>query len=188
PPTASQREYTDLPTDYPYRQMFIQGYASTKEIRTVVDKFKLSEDQDKRIPINDLAMYDWIGIVHQKWPEIKERVEAYVGGEGVIIYVAPTYTMKAVLMQTSTGSVFDSETEGDKLKIETSAVGTGGQIGYAFGWVYHHTVPVLLGNMMDPADAYDVTRIGKLELQTVAKSDAEVAHTGAVTLEQYRPY
>ena len=43
-------EYTDMPTDFPYRRLMLQGLYIGQDLSTVINAFRLSEDNDKRIP------------------------------------------------------------------------------------------------------------------------------------------
>ncbi|KKK98541.1 hypothetical protein LCGC14_2641680, partial [marine sediment metagenome] len=45
-------EYTDMPTDFPYRRIMLQSLYVGQDLSTVINAFKLSEDNDKRIPFD----------------------------------------------------------------------------------------------------------------------------------------
>jgi len=185
---ASAVEYHTLPTDYPYRQMYLQGLASTKEIRTMIDSFELYEGERSKILIPEMEMYDWIQLVEGKWGKCSERIESDTVGGGKTFYTMPSYQKMVNMIAQYSGYVMVTTNEGDQTVLESSSAGSGSEQGWAWGTVPHHIVPAFLHDMQDPADWFVPATDKKLKLKTTAKSDATTGYTGAIILEQNRAY
>ncbi|GAJ02027.1 unnamed protein product, partial [marine sediment metagenome] len=87
---AAAYEYTDLPTDYPIRQMLVRAHLTTVGPKNIIDTVKLSEDNDKRIPI-DCGLEAYIRRMKGEWQILEEGCSDYAHGGGAYDkFVTPT--------------------------------------------------------------------------------------------------
>lgn len=85
---AGGYEYTDLPTDYPLRKLMIQAWRAQFTVRNVVEDVKLSEDNDKRVPI-DGDIYDLRGFLDVMAGECEDVIYGHAQTVGRRFYCTP---------------------------------------------------------------------------------------------------
>jgi hypothetical protein len=71
---ASANEYVDLPTDHPMRKILVQSLSYGKQPWEQYNELKLSEDNDKKVPLDDKTS-DLIKYFAAQWPQLQESVE-----------------------------------------------------------------------------------------------------------------
>ncbi len=189
PGNENSYEYIDLPTDFPLRKMLIQGYYAGYEPWAQIKEARLSEDTDKRVPFDwDLEKY--YRLMKGSWKQIHEEFygEGDSGGS-YSFYVTPTDYKATFIGNVLTGAAScgpNSVCKGGVLVLKTSAA-TGHVIGYVTGFLPNHCFEFPFGDQKDPADWYDVSKIGSLRLRLKAGSSAS-SGAGAVILQQLRRY
>ncbi len=183
---AGEHEYTDLPTDFPYRKLLIQGLKRDDPPHEVIANIKLSEDQDKRVIINDEFRALMFGI---------GRTNAYVSeiltSTGVAakrsVHITPTMDVMA------TANQWRNDTDGGDIGTYN---GDGGQYEYwcelaqntvhhISGWAPHGVLCIPFGDQNDPTDWFDVTGIGNLKLDITDGKDTTVSK---IFIQQVRSY
>uniref|UniRef100_A0A6H1ZNQ4 Uncharacterized protein n=1 Tax=viral metagenome TaxID=1070528 RepID=A0A6H1ZNQ4_9ZZZZ len=187
----SSHEYTDLPLDFPYKQLFLraQRYGTAPEDQ--IDTVKLSEDQDKKIPINGLTMTQIIDHVMGKYPTYHEPM--VIGGNAAMFYYfcAPTSRVYSQVSEwrPSTGA-YQCATfyqAGGRFGIIMSTAGPNWQV-FIQGHVPHGVVPLLPDYSNDPADWFDVGSLKSLRLDVKGAADVGTAQTAEIIAQQVRPY
>jgi hypothetical protein len=182
-------EYVDLPTDYPIRQLLLRNYKSGQDPHDVADYFRLSEDNDKRIPI-DCELEAYIRRMKGEWLPVEEGCVEYASDAiDYNKYVTPTDHMTAYV---GMGLGVAGEIElVDYIKggfvQRTHATGSVMVVGFVKGYLPHHCIQFPFGIQSDLDDWYDVTRLGSLKarIQSAAQySGAEIS----IILEQLRRY
>lgn len=183
-------EYTDLPIDYPYRKLFIAARVLGTGPEHLIDTIKLSEDNDRRIPFNDTFKNILMGVVGQKRP-FREMVIAANASTTNYFYCTPCFwpTLQVAHWE---GSAMSGELtawggDGGKGTLFSSAAG-GNYIVEVEGWCPHGAIEIPFGLQDDPADWYDVTKLGSLRLDVLAKSGRSDSDTVQVFLQQLRKY
>lgn len=183
---ASAHEYTDLPTDYPYRKLLLQARYADYPPHWVLNNIKLSEDQDKKIVVNNEFRDLMFGIgrenayVHEKWTVI-----GTAGGR--IYHVTPTMDVMGTAA-TWAGSILGGDMgvyNGDGGKLQ---VWTGGEANIQIivdGWAPHGTLQIPFGLQNEIEDWYDVSKIGSLKLDI---TDGVDSATSKIFLQQLRRY
>lgn len=178
-------EYTDLPTDYPIRKMLLQSLVAGKQPWEQYNKIKLSEDHDKRVPINNLSTSDWLKIVDtEDW--IVEEVYVEGTGSQQAAYITPSYNI----------GVTDAGYLSDNVSYQ-SAPSYGGVVYWLAesteqdsllvrGLCPHGATEIPFGNQNDVGDWYDVRKIRSLVLDITSGSTA--TGTIEIVLQQYRHY
>jgi hypothetical protein len=185
---AGAYEYIDLPTDHPIRKMMIRAYLVDKSVESEIDKVRLSEDNDKRIPI-DVDVEPYIRYLCGTLPPINEHWQIRAQTTATVLFIMPTYwPMIYGLSQYSEDWWRASDYyQGDKQSIAADAAMSGPAMGYAQGYIPHQTLAFELGRQQEIDDWYDVTKIGSLRARirgTASSSAAEVT----LSLQQLRKY
>jgi len=186
-PAANGWEYTDLPTDYPYRSLAIQCRKTGTRFGSTVADLKLSEDNDKRIPYDDKASV-LAQLIGQVFGWYQELIVAYVGTSLTGVYTTPGLDVapSAGVM----GAVKSAEVElntGCLMNVarETAAGYVQMNIG---GWLPHHVLCLPFGARNIIEDWYDVTKVGSLRLSLKGGSSLGTTDTFRIITEQLRTY
>lgn len=170
---AAAHKYIDLPLDHPFRKLLFRAYITNKAPNSIIDDFKLSEDHDKRIPIDvDIDEYlRWqMGIL----PPLVEHFQLRLSATAKSVYTMPTYWPMAFVMPSASGYVNYDGTyyEGERHSLIANATISGASQGHIFGYVPHHTICFNFGDQNDMDDWYDVTRLGSLRADIYQKTQA----------------
>jgi len=185
---AATYEYVDLPTDYPIRKLLIRAYLEGKAFDSEISEFKLSEDSDRRIPIDTLLephMRDLCG----SFPPIIEHWLVRAQAASTAIFGMPTYWP----MLNGLGHAADdlrrdgSLLEADKIGILATAAQDFPSAGSIVGYIPHQVVSFNFGLQNDLADWYDVTKLGSLRARLKGTTGSNAAEV-TLFLQQLRSY
>ena len=187
----ASHEYTDLPLDYIYKQLFFRaqryGVFPTEQIDTI----KLSEDQDKKIPINNLTLKQIVDTLAGFLPRYREVI--VVGGltSNPYYFCAPTVDVYGVTTEwrqaTASGVASIYEGDGGRFSHDASAAGPNWQC-FLEGLMPHAVIPLLPDYSNDPADWYDVRALKSLRLDVKGAADVGTAQVAEIIAQQYRTY
>lgn len=185
--SADTYEYTDIPVDQILRGIFVNtkkaGYTWTTHIAEV----RLSEDNDKRIPI-DIDENRLLYLALNKYGYVMEH--AYLDG---VTSEDGCFVMGTDLAH-GVGSSY-----GDDQDI-TMWTKDGGQMGYfmastsysgkfiILSAVPHGSMPILFHDDMDIDDWYDVTALGSLRLRVKGGSSIATGTTCEIITQHLRKY
>jgi hypothetical protein len=183
---SSTHEYTDLPTDYPYRGIYFRPFVAGTEPNQTVSNFKISEDQDKRIPI-DHGVQDIERLLLQKYGPVEEHYYFAGGTSTKYLYVAPTTRVVATANRWA-ATAADAQIavyngDGGKLNIICDTAGTNMNV-FVRGFVPHCVYQLPTGMQDDPNDWWDVRGINSLRADITGASTA----TGYLFIQQLRTY
>lgn len=178
--------YTDLPTDYPYRALYYRVYAASLEASWILSNLKISEDQDKRIPIDNTGL-EILELLQQEYPPVKESLYCASAIAGRTQYITPCQyvtgwsTVWAGEAQAQNCAIYGGE--GGNLLTYNLADGLNTQI-KAEGWLPHGVFEIPFGVKDDPSDWYNVRGIGSL------RADMTGGNTGnaSIFLQHVRGY
>lgn len=186
---SASHEYTDLPTDYPYRKLFIRAHSVGTEPGALIDTIKLSEDQDKRVIFNHLPE-DVLRSIAAISPQIDEYIHARVATSATQIYCTPTTRVYPVATELETtaasGGLAIQMGDGGRF----AAIAATLQKYAAFhvkGYLPHGTYEIPFGDQNDMNDWYDVAKIGSLKLDVLSLA-AGSGVTNDIFLQQLRRY
>lgn len=187
---SATHEYTDLPTDFPYRKLFLkcQKYAVGPDY--ALDTIKLSEDNDRRIPFNHTIAQILKNMVGQDRPYQEWLL---VEGSTVqkVAYCTPCYwpTFQGTTWEAGAGldDIAIIEGDGGRLKVDMVIAQGNAQI-HALGWVPHGVIEFPFGLQDDMDDWYDVTNIGNLRLDVKTASGMASTDSAQIFLQQLRRY
>jgi hypothetical protein len=186
-PTGAGHEYTDLPTDYPYRKLLVKCQTAGTEPGQLFTHLKLSEEQDKRV-VFDHGSNELRVATLANWPPCTETYFFADATSARYLMVAPSTQVTAWATEWAQAAAGHDHSiysgDGGKLEIIASAVGDNLMVGVQ-GWLPHGVHCTPFGDQNDPDDWYDVTKIGSLK--------ADITHAAAtggiqLFLEQLRTY
>jgi len=186
---AAAYEYTDLPTDFPIRQLLVRPHLTQVGPKNIMDTIKLSEDNDKRIPI-DCGLEAYIRRMKGEWSIIQEVFNDYRETNGIYYkYITPTDHMTAIsgmgIGSSDATSWVEDYTKGGY--VQWRAGGTQMMVAVAHGYLPHHTIQFPFGRQDQIDDWYDVTRVNSLRLRLLSKAAGSGGDVGII-LQQLRRY
>jgi len=181
-------EYIDLPTDYITQQIFIRSQLSEEVFDNILDEIKLSEDNDKRIPL-DLTVNEIIRNVIEEYGYLLEH--AYLNGIATTtgsFYGMPTIIGHPVSAPYGAADVSTVYThDGGKYRY----YGTSASINHKvliYGFLPHATMPILPRPGKEIVDWWDVTKIGSLKLRIKDSAPSATTPSAQVMTKQFRTY
>jgi len=179
-------EYIDLPTDLPIRQLLLRGYQAGQDPHDVCDGFKLSEDNDKRIPI-DLELEAYIRRMKGVWLPVQESWAEYASG-GYHKYITSTDHMtivQATSIEPLSDPLIGGYVKGGYVELNANS---GHMAWYSsIGYLPHHCIQFPFGLQGDLNDWYDVTKLGSLRARVQAAAQFSGAEI-SIILQQLRRY
>jgi len=185
---AAAHEYTDLPTDYPIRQMLIRTHLTQEGPKNIMDTVKLSEDNDKRIPI-DCGLEAYIRRMKGQWSPVEEVFVDYAQPAGLQYkYITPCDHVTSVAGWPIGGAqpvYLEGFVKGGY--VQWKSAGGLMTLGQAHGYLPHHTIQFPFGRQDQIDDWYDVTRVNSLRLRLLSKAAGSGADVGII-LQQLRRY
>ena len=183
---SSTHEYTDLPTDYPYRAIYHRAYLAGTEPNASLSNFKLSIDQDKKIPV-DLGAHELNSNLMEMYPAVEEEWFYSLNTSNRYLYCAPTTRVKAVGAVWATTAVAQDAAfyNGDGGRLNTIAADnpSNTQV-FIKGYVPHCTYQIPLGLLDDINDWYDPRGVGSF----IADITGGAAAQGFLFIQQLRNY
>lgn len=185
--TTGEHEYTDLPLDMPYRKILLQGLKREAPPHWVFSNIKLSEDQDKRV-IFDNEFRDLLFSYARKNAFVEETWT--LGGaitSQLDMHVTPTMDVMATgTSWTQTLGAKDIALyNGDGGYLERLTEVAANMVVNVRGWSPHACIVLPMGNQDDPADWYNVARVGNLKLDVTG---GQTTTTSKVCVQQERLY
>lgn len=184
---ASANEYVDMPTDHPYRSMLILGKGSNNTTEMQYSNVKLSEDNDKKIPIDEgrATLAKLYGGVH---PPIHEHF-VKVGAAGAVrTFCLTSYegSVSVAARETLAGDFVVTQPANGALNVTSAAGAT--IHGIINGYMPCGALQIPFGDPKVIEDWYDVSKIGNLRNTITAGSGASSSNTCQIVTEQYRKY
>jgi len=180
-------EYIDMPTDYITQQIYAKAFLAPYGMTSIFDAFKLSEDNDKKIPL-DHSSDELERIAFEAYGFVKECVKCNAAAGVANFFGMPTdsgfangsveggYEDLAAWSQGGGQFAIDNVTGANRARVTM------------IGNCPHGTVPLLPKPGLEIEDWYDVTKLGSLKLRIDDSAPAADTYTGEVMIKQYRPY
>lgn len=185
-PGTSEYEYIDLPTDLLIRKLYLQTKYFGEAAATLLTDVKLSEDNDKRIPF-ELTDTNWVNLCGNRYGALFQNIWAYGNGTGYPSFAAPCkHETITVTNAVRIAAVQIGGSTGGKFSFNTSDTADF-VIGILRGLLPYFVYCYPFGDEDDPADWYDVTKIGSLRLRVQSGSASDGA-TNNTILQQLRRY
>ena len=184
---ASANEYIDLPVDYTFRSIMFLCTDSDGGTPLNYSEIKLSEDNDKRIPINEYRSR-LSKIFGGDLPAISEHFVCAGSESAVTVYCMTSYEGQiSVVQRDGAVGTFLATQPGSGYVNVTG--GAGGTIhGIITGYSPFGSLRLPFGQEQIIEDWYDVSNIGSLRLTVKASSGADSTNACQVVTEQLRTY
>lgn len=184
-PTNSAHKYITMPNDYVLRKMFLRGYSTDKKVRDGIANVKLSENQDKKIPL-DMDTREYNKIIANIYPKVREEFKVNVTADTAFtMFPAPSYEKTVYIAPESAGTPRMIAESCQNMVIYNSA--TCSITGEVQGLLPFMTYCFDFGIQDEIADWYDVRTLGNLKLDVVAGTVGS-SPENTLFLEQLRPY
>jgi len=184
---ASAKKYIDMPTDYPLRMLMIASLAAGKQPWEQYNEIKISEENDKRIPLDDKTS-DLIKYILDEFGTYEEMIHTTIPILDVTHYTAPTYEVNPVFNPCKGEALYPivGLSYGGTFAIKGSIAG---QVkGIVKGYMPHGVMAIPFGDLWDANKWYDVTKLGSWELIITAGSGCTTSSTCQIVTEQLRRY
>jgi len=168
---AGAKEHVDLATDYPYRKILLQSLSDTLQPFEQYNKIKLSEDNDRKVVINDERVSDLLKLLRMH-PRFHEMIMAYIGVETEVYYCTVSYEKIATVTGVAAvGTAYVNDTYGPSVSV-TDGTGSGIILIDVNGTCPHNTLCLPFGLQDDPEDWYMMDALGSLKLTLTAGGSA----------------
>ena len=187
---AASHEYTELPTDYPYRKMFIAAHREDNAMDWLINTIKLSEDNDRKIPF-DASLYQLLRAIVGASRPYREVIIGSLGAPTGNFYCTPNYwpTLIATAWEGSNQPYTITCFGGDGGKGDFYCENNITNYNLAVeGYAPHGVIEIPFGLQDDPDDWYDVTTLGSLRLDILSGAGRSTADTVQIFLQQLRKY
>jgi len=183
---AGGNDYTDMPTDHPLRKLMLQGEMAGEGVRAIIETIRLSEDNDKRIPI-DGDIHDLRAFLDPLVPDAVDIIRATVAETSTTLYCTP-HNLASVVQSVDTPDKVPSSgaCSGGRFwaEMETAAGNVQFQIR---GKNPHGCICIPFGNQDIIDDWYDITKLGSLNLRIKGGGSA-ASSTTRIATQQLRRY
>ena len=187
---AGTHEYTDLPTDYPIRKLFIKSLVPGTGADYIFNTIKLSEDNDKKIPLNH-TIFDVLRMIVGQGAPYREFQVCTTGGSTGYFFITPTYWPKLSVLSWQGSNMPYTITlyggDGGRGNLYGEDTITNINIGVE-GYCPHGVLEIPFGLQDAPEDWYDVTKIGSLQLDILSAGGMSSSQACQVILQQLRKY
>jgi len=183
-------EYTDMPTDYPYRKILLRSQTYGVGVEHLFDEIKVSEDNDKKVPLNH-KIEEILHAITGYTPPYREWILTNADTDGRYIFNTPGYwpAFSATPWSSSLESNMTTVYEGDGgraiLYKTTSALNI--QV-MCMGWCPHSTIEIPCGLPNDIDDWWDVTKVGTLQMDLKSGSGRSSSDKCQIMVQQLRKY
>jgi len=185
---ASAVNYVDFPEDYPIRFIMLHQFSDSQAPEYNVASFKLTEAMDKKI-LWDGDMEDYQQIMATIYPPWTEKVYGRMAATDVYFWITPAFEQTILFVGTddSDGVLqMSAATGGQKRKTEASALTVFEAV--AYGHAPHGTTPIPIGDIMNPADAWNVGQKGGGRLKLTNHASVDTTPTMDIVIQQYLTY
>jgi len=189
PMASAAHEYTDMPTDFPYRKLLIKALTAGAEPSAIIENVKLSEEQDRKILI-DQAGHEILRTIASDNPQLIEQIMIPLTTASRYIFTTISERALATFVpwtaSATTNSASSYGSAGGRIAAIASAASNYGVV--VAGWAPHGVYEIPFGDQDDPDDWYDVTNVGSLKLDIKALSGRSSSDLVQIFLQQLRRY
>lgn len=189
-PVANAYEYTNLPTDYPYRLILFRSKSTDTEPLSVLNQLKLSEEHDKRIPL-DMTGDEIFFTIIEPMGRITQKVRLNeTAADAMALYLAPTFLHSGQIdMDADVIAADDDYTQLAYANNVVTIAATANLVPYLLslsGYCPHSCLAIPLGLLDDPDTWYDVRKIENLRLTTQGGAAVGTSPSATIAIQQFR--
>lgn len=186
-PSSGAYEYTDLPTDFPLRKLILKGLKAGASVRGLIEDIKLSEDNDKRIPI-DGDIWQMRSFLDIMGGDVVEVILVNAPTAGKYIYTVPTNILAAsVVNETAANALQLGALDGGRAYVMAATADCAARVTIR-GKNPHGCICIPFGIQDDIADWYDVTKLGSLRLRLKGGTSSAAGDEVDIVTQQLRRY
>jgi hypothetical protein len=187
---ASTHGYTDLPLDYPYRKLLLRIQKEGTGPEYCFNNIKISEDVDKKVPLNHTIQEILHGITSTK-PPYREWIIATALAAGRYFHITPAYWpgLAASVWSNSISATDIAVYEGDGGRmLLTQDPAVRNMCVLVQGWCPHGVIEIPFGDQEDIDDWYTFENAKSIKLDILAASGMSSSESCQVFLQQHRSY
>lgn len=189
-PVADKYHYTNMPTDYPYRLILFRSKSTDTEPISVLGQFKLSENHDKKIPLDMTGDEIFFKIV-EPYGRIEQTVRLNeTAADAMALYLAPTFLHDAqvdyALDISAAGDDYAQVTFANNLATIAATVAV---VPYRLsinGYCPHSCLVIPFGRQDIIEDWYNVPALGHLRLTTQGGAAVGSSPEAQIVIQQLR--
>lgn len=183
-------EYTDMATDYPYRKLLLSSQKYGTGLEHCFDEIKLSEDNDKRIPMNH-TIEELLHMITGYTKPYREWILTNADADGRYIFNTPGYWPAFSCTGWTPGVLTDPpsvyEGDGGRAIVYKTSDALNVQV-MCMGWCPHSTIEIPFGMQDVIEDWYDMSAVGDLRLDLKSGSGMSSSESCQVFTQQLRKY
>lgn len=181
-------KYVELPLDYPYRRIMLRAFLKAYPPEHSIRHVKIDEDNDHRIPF-DINTEDYVELSMARWEQVNEPFHVcVVDATPAEYYFTPSNYFNTVAgVSTDIARHIASNLARTGGVVPLWATNTTTLLGSTMGYCPHHCLDFECGDVMNPDDFFDVTRVGDLRM-SVQGGGAGIAGAYQVVIQQLRNY
>ncbi|MBU2346590.1 MAG: hypothetical protein KJ888_20565 [Gammaproteobacteria bacterium] len=187
---SASHEYVDLPVDFPIRKLLIMAQTYGTGPEYLINKIKLSEDNDRRVPVNH-TMFELLRNMAQQTPPYREWIIGPGTSTAQYFYCTPCYwpAFACAGWRATIGGGDKNIYEGGGGRFKYIQTGEGPNWqAHVEGWAPHGVLEIPFGLQNEPDDWFDVSKLGNLRLDILSGSGRSSTDTVQVFLQQLRKY
>lgn len=183
-------EYTPMPTDFPYRMLFVraQRYGIGPEYQ--IDTLKLDENTDTRVVVNN-TMFECLRVLASLTPPYREWIIGPGTTTANYFYCTPCYWPAFGganwRSASATGNVCFYVGDGGRFQEIQESAGPNWQA-LVEGWAPHGVLAIPFGLPREMDDWYNVANVGDLRLDIKGGASVGTSQTCEISLQQHRAY
>jgi hypothetical protein len=182
--SVGAKEHIDIATDFPYRKLLIQSMSATLQPWEQYNQLKLSQDNDRKVIINDEKVSDLLKLM-QTHPPLVETIHIYGALAALPVYCTPSFERMASLATTVADSTkIIGDTYGGAYAVTIAALTIGMMVSSGIAPHGNLCIPFGLQDQID--DWFNVDDIGSLILSL--KAGGSASGTCEIISQQLRNY
>jgi hypothetical protein len=186
-PSSGGYEYTDLPTDHLLRALVIQGFKKGAGVRGLCEDIRISEDNDKRIPL-DGDIYYLRSFLDGMSGEAVDTIKVTAAATPTEMYVTPHNVLAGVVTNDTADLVARLYPYSGGYVIVESETAAHRISALVRGKNPHGCIAIPFGNPDDMDDWYDVTTLGSLKVRIKGGSSSASGDAVRIVTQQLRKY
>ena len=179
----AQHEYTELPKDYPFRFVILQGYENDKPPNTLFGNLKFTIDTDRKIILNDISMTEYLK-AHVPMDKVEEEFAGLGDGAVSDHYQASTYDNYGVAIGRSSADASLYVEQPSGAQIGVFATGPHSFVCNEVGYCAFGAMNLIQADKMDPASWLDPRGTMSVKLDITGGA----AGTAYIITQQERTY
>ena len=184
---ASGVETVDLPTDLPIKMLMFQGNYDSYALIQQINKIKLSEDNDSKVPLENSAS-DIIKMLAADLPPWIEKLRGNATTSQVKFFGTCFYEQSVMLVGIMSTINYGDTTQLDGGSFYVDMVTAAEFDGLLTGYCPHGCIGLEFGDPWDLDDWYNLSAVKSLQAKITAGSGASSSGTNKVVTQQLQKY